>query len=91
MPEFLVDSTGARMHISQSGSPEIQLDQYNVYRLVQLLDQVDEVSALPPVTEPQFSPDQYEHSGTPTVDDQIYTSIYYNYRSRQEQAAPVKR
>ncbi len=83
IPGYLVDGNGVEMHIAKNAPESVQLAQYNVYRLVQLLDRIPDLSRLPPMTPPRTA-------GTPLAnardDDQIVTGIYENYTERRRQA-----
>jgi hypothetical protein len=83
IPGYLVDGNGVEMHIAKNAPESVQLAQYNVYRLVQLLDRIPELSRLPPMTPPRTG-------GTPLAeasdDDPIVTGIYENYTERRRQA-----
>jgi hypothetical protein len=85
IPDYLLDGDGVKMEISKSDDLLSQTDQYNVYRLIQLLDDVDDVHSLPPMTEPRVS-----NVDTPTLDDSvtdddmIFASIYHNYEMRRK-------
>lgn len=86
IPEFLVDGNGVEMHILKNAPESVQVAQYNVYRLVQLLDRIPDISKLPPMTEPRA----YGGTGAGRSDDyQILKGIYENYRERHRQATRI--
>jgi hypothetical protein len=83
IPDYLVDGNGVEMHIAKNAPESVQRAQYNVYRLVQLLDRIPDLSRLPPMTPPRMP-------GAPLAeasdDDQIVIGIYENYAERRRQA-----
>lgn len=84
IPDFVVDGYGVEMHIAKDAPMAIQLAQYNVYRLVQLLDRVPDLSRLPPMTKPEAE----QLSATGRIDDyQILAGVYANYSERRNKAA----
>ena len=78
IPDYLVDGNGVEMHVAKNAPESVQVAQYNVYRLVQLLDRIPDLSRLPPMTPPGMA-------GT-SDDDPIVTGIYENYTERRRQA-----
>ena len=83
IPDFLVDGNGVEMHVAKSAPEFVQIAQYNVYRLVQLLDRIPDLSKLPPMTRPRVA------DATPagmSDDDQILLGIYENYTERRTRA-----
>jgi hypothetical protein len=83
MPDHLLDGSGTEMQISKSAPYEVQVAQYNVYRLVQLLDRVSDLSELPPMSRPSEVPLWDDQEQT---DQQILAGIYENYSERRRQA-----
>jgi hypothetical protein len=83
IPDFLVDGNGVEMHIAKNAPESVQLAQYNVYRLVQLLDRIPDLSRLPPMTKPQLAGTALAGAGS---DEQILTGIYENYTERRNRA-----
>lgn len=87
IPEYLVDGDGIRMHISKGAPEDVQIAQYNVYRLIQLLDRIDDVSSLPPMTEPEVADSALSPGGRSlSDDDKVLAGVYQNYRERRQQA-----
>lgn len=87
IPEYLVDGDGVQMHISKDAPEDVQIAQYNVYRLIQLLDRIDDVSSLPPMTEPEVTDSALSPGGTSlSDDDQVLAGVYQNYRERRQRA-----
>lgn len=85
MPDYLLDGNGVKMVISKTDDLLSQTDQYNVYRLTQLLDEVADVHLLPPMTKPRISnPDTVVLDESVTEDEMIFTSIYHNYEMRRK-------
>ena len=83
IPEFLVDGNGVEMHIVKSAPAGVQIAQYNVYRLVQLLDRIPDLSKLPPMTKPTAT----AVSGLGHEEDfLILSGIYENYSERRQRA-----
>lgn len=86
MPDYLSLSNGSRMYISREAPLEIQIEQYNVYELVRFLDRVEDLTALPPMTEretfgdPRLSPAIDDEA---SAQDLIYSGIHYNYEARR--------
>lgn len=83
IPDYLVDGNGVEMHIAKNAPENVQLAQYNVYRLVQLLDRVPDPSSLPPMTRPRAA---HASADEMTDDEQILLGIYENYTERRRQA-----
>ncbi len=85
MPDYLLDGNGVKMVISKTDDLLSQTDQYNVYRLTQLLDDVADARSLPPMTKPRVS-DQESPAldDSVTDDDMIFASIYHNYQIRRK-------
>jgi hypothetical protein len=83
IPDYLVDGSGVEMHIAKSAPVDVQIAQYNVYRLIQLLDRVPDMSRLPPMTRPRAGRVSVAGQGD---DYQILAGIYENYSARREQA-----
>ena len=83
IPDFLVDGNGVEMHIAKNAPASVQVAQYNVYRLVQLLDRIPDLSKLPPMTEPRMAGTGLVEVGS---DEQILTGIYENYTERRNRA-----
>lgn len=83
IPDYLLDGNGVEMHIAKNAPDNVQIAQYNVYRLVQLLDRVTDASSLPPMTRPQG-----DHASADSMsdDEQILLGIYENYTERRRQA-----
>ena len=83
MPDYLVDGYGTRMQIVKSAPYDVQVAQYNVYRLVQLLDRIPDVSKLPPMTEPN---DLLSDGTDAEAAMAILAGIYVNYSERRRRA-----
>ena len=83
IPDYLVDGNGVEMHISKNAPENVQIAQYNVYRLVQLLDHIPDLSRLPPMTPPRTAGTALAEASD---DDPIVTGIYENYTERRRQA-----
>jgi hypothetical protein len=83
IPEVLVDGNGVEMHVVKSAPSEVQIAQYNVYRLVQLLGRIPDLSKFPPMTKPQppNGPVFGRHD-----DYAILSGIYENYNERRQRA-----
>lgn len=80
IPDYLVDGNGVEMHIAKSAPEAVQIAQYNVYRLIQLLDRISDTSRLPPMTRPGFNGASTEANSD---DEQILRGIYENYTERR--------
>jgi hypothetical protein len=83
IPDYLLDGNGVEMHIAKNAPDNVQIAQYNVYRLVQLLDRVPDPSSLPPMTRPQSG---HASADSMSDDEQILLGIYENYTERRRQA-----
>ena len=83
IPDYLVDGNGVEMHIAKNAPEHVQIAQYNVYRLVQLLDRIPDLSRLPPMTPPRTAGTAFADASD---DDPIVTGIYENYTERRRQA-----
>ncbi len=81
IPESMPQQSGQAMTISKGADELTQLDQYNVYLLVQLLEQIDDLASMPAMTRPLVSSDSTVIDESLTDDDQIYGSIYHNYEA----------
>lgn len=85
MPDYLLDGNGVKMVISKTDDLLSQTDQYNVYRLTQLLDNVTNADLLLPMTKPRISnPYTAVLDESVTDDEMIFTSIYHNYELRRK-------
>jgi len=85
MPDYLLDGNGVKMVISKTDDLLSQTDQYNVYRLTQLLDDIADVRLLSPMTKPRVSDvDMPTLDDSVTDDDMIFASIYHNYEIRRK-------
>ena len=85
MPDYLLDGNGVKMVISKTDDLLSQTDQYNVYRLTQLLDDVADARTLPRMTKPRVSDlDTPTLDDSVTDDDMILASIYHNYQIRRK-------
>ena len=83
IPEQVFDKAGTPMLISKDEDRLSQLDQHNVYLLVRLLEQIDDLAAMPPMTRPRLAGESMVIDETLTDDDQIYGSIYHNYEAQR--------
>lgn len=83
IPDYLVDGNGVEMQIAKNAPETVQIAQYNVYRLVQLLDRIQDLSKLPPMTQPGTG--AHSVSGA-SEDEQILAGIYENYTERRRLA-----
>jgi hypothetical protein len=86
IPQVLVDGNGHEMYVVKSAPKEVQIAQYNVYRLVQLLDRIPDLSQLPPMTKPQVPNGPVAGYNE---DYNILSGIYENYSERRRQAIHV--
>ena len=83
IPDYLVDGNGVEMHIVKNAPEAVQIAQYNVYRLIQLLDRIPDLSELPPMTKPRTVGTPL---GDPGGEEQVLTGIYENYTERRRQS-----
>jgi hypothetical protein len=83
IPDFLVDGYGIEMHVLKGAPASVQIAQYNVYRLIQLLDRIPDLSKLPPMTAP---PAWQGLAAGRDGDLETLTGIYENYRARRQLA-----
>ena len=83
IPEVLVDGNGVEMNVVKSAPNDVQIAQYNVYRLVQLLDRIPDLSGFPPMTKPRAT-----NETSVSLDDDylILSGIYENYSERRQRA-----
>lgn len=81
IPESVPQMSGQAMTISREADLLTQLDQYNVYLLVQLLEQIDDLASMPAMTRPLISSDSAVIDDSLTGDEQIYGSVYHNYEA----------
>jgi hypothetical protein len=88
IPDYLVDGNGVEMHIAKNAPENVRLAQYNVYRLVQLLDRVPDPSSLPPMTRPRIADTSADGMSD---DEEILLGVYENYTERRAQAQRSER
>ncbi len=88
IPDYLVDGNGVEMQIVKNAPESVQIAQYNVYRLIQLLDRIPDLSRMPPMTKPGTG--SLAVSG-PSEDQQILAGIYENYTERRSLAVSARK
>jgi len=86
IPDTVIDKSGTAMTVSKDEDRWSQLDQYNVYLLVQLVEQIDDLASMPAMTRPGIATDSPVVDESLTNDEQIYGSIYHNYEAMRMQA-----
>jgi hypothetical protein len=86
IPAEMVDAHGVAMSVSKNADLAVQTAQYNVYRLVELVQRID-LARMPAMTPPvERRPDPNMDSGL-TPDDLIHIGVYDNYEGLRAIAA----
>jgi len=89
IPASMPDGHGQQMVVAKETDLETQTQQYNVYRLVQIVNGID-LRTMPPMTPPkERSPDPSTESGL-TPDDLIHLGVYENYEALRALAIKPK-
>ncbi|SHG20784.1 hypothetical protein SAMN04487965_3532 [Microbulbifer donghaiensis] len=85
LPESVADKRGNNMLIMKNADSKTQIDQYNVYVMINVLEQID-LSKLPPMVEPVATAREDFAEQHVNEDDEIQGSLYYNYTALREKA-----